>query len=190
MLPLLRISLIVSVIFMLLACSTAQLEDYASNQPRLDLPKFFNGTLSAHGLVKNRSGKVTRYFTAEIIASWKDGTGTLEEKFQFDDGEIQYRTWTLVPSAGGYTATAGDVIGPGKAQTRGNAMQMDYQLQVNYKGSPLVISVEDWMWLVDDNTILNESILRKWGFKVGSVQLVIQKNPPNSSITRLQSTSR
>jgi hypothetical protein len=54
-------------------------------------------------------------------------------------------------------------------------MKLDYILEVNYKGSPLAVSVEDWMWLVDERTLLNESTLRKWGFKVGSVQLVISR---------------
>jgi hypothetical protein len=56
-------------------------------------------------------------------------------------------------------------------------MKLDYVLEINYKGSPLALAVEDWMWLVDENTLLNESTLRKWGFKVGSVQLVIHRNP-------------
>ncbi len=32
------------------------------------------------------------------------------------------------------------------------------------------------MWQVDNKVLLNESTLRKWGFKVGSIQLVIVKN--------------
>lgn len=164
---------------MLAACSTTSLDSYALNKPVLSLEGFFNGNLTAHGVVKNRSGEVTRYFTAHINAYWRDAnginTGTLEEKFVFDDGEIQYRTWILTPTAWGYAATAGDVIGTGAAQLRGNAMQLDYTLEINYKGAPLQLKVEDWMWLIDENTLLNESTLRKWGFKVGSVQLVIQK---------------
>lgn len=166
-------------IIMLISCSNTQLNDYNSNKPELKPDVFFNGKLTAHGVVKNRNGKVTRYFTAQINAYWNDGIGTLEEQFLFNDGEIQYRTWTLTPTAAGYTATAGDVIGPGSAQTRGNAMQLHYTLEVKYQGSPLQLQVEDWMWLVDDNTLLNESTLRKWGFKVGSVQLVIQKDKPH-----------
>ncbi len=173
--------LFVGIIFMLTACSTTSLDEYASNKPLLSPEQFFNGKLTAQGVVKNRSGTVTRYFTAQIHAYWREAngvrTGTLEEVFKFNDGEIQHRTWTLTPSTKGYTATAGDVIGAGTAQTSGNAMQLDYRLQIDYKGSPLVLQVEDWMWLVDDNTLLNESTLRKWGIKVGSVQLVIQKLP-------------
>ena len=160
---------------MLSSCSTTAIDDYSGNHPQLDLPTFFNGELTAHGVLKNRSGKVTRYFNATINAYWKNGVGTLEEKFVFDDGEIQYRNWTLTPTADGYAATAGDVIGTGTAQVKGNAMRLNYVLEINYKGSPLQLNVDDWMWQVDNNTLLNESTLRKFGFKVGSIQLVIVK---------------
>lgn len=160
---------------MMSSCSTPPLEQYAHNQPQLVPQEFFNGQLLAKGLVKNRSGEVTRYFTAQINAYWINGTGTLEERFEFNDGEIQHRTWVLTPGASGYNATAGDVLGIGKVNISGNAMSLNYILEINYEGSPLALNVEDWMWQVDENTILNESTLRKWGFKVGSVQLVIQK---------------
>lgn len=160
---------------MLTSCSTTSVNDYATNLPPLNPSQFFNGDLSAHGVLKDRSGKVTRYFNATIHAHWKNGVGTLEERFVFDDDEIQYRTWTLTPSTTGYAATAGDVIGTGSAQVKGNAMQLHYVLEINYKGSPLQLQVDDWMWQVDNNTLLNESTLRKWGFKVGSIQLVIIK---------------
>ena len=160
---------------MISSCSSQPLEQYAHNQPQLVLQEFFNGHLLAKGVVKNRSGEVTRYFTAHINAYWVNGTGTLEEHFEFNDGEIQHRTWTLTPGTSGYDATAGDVLGVGKANISGNAMSLNYILEINYEGSPLALNVEDWMWQIDENTILNESTLRKWGFKVGSVQLVIQK---------------
>lgn len=167
--------LLSGLILMLASCSTTSIDDYANNQPALDLHHFFKGSLSAHGVVKDRGGKVTRYFNATIDARWDKGIGTLEEKFVFDDGEIQYRNWTLTPTDKGYAATAGDVIGTGRAQVKGNAMQLDYVLEIKYNGKPLQLNVEDWMWQVDEKTLLNESILRKWGFKVGSVQLVIVK---------------
>lgn len=160
---------------MLTSCSTTSIDEYASNQPVLDPQVFFNGALTAHGVLKDRNGKVTRFFNARINAYWQNGIGTLEEKFVFDDGEIQFRNWTLTPTANGYTATAGDVIGIGIARVKGNAMQLNYVLEINYKGSPFQLQVDDWMWQVDNKTLLNESILRKWGFKVGSIQLVILK---------------
>ena len=159
------------------ACSSTSVNDYSTNTPKFIPQEFFNGNLYAKGVVKNRSGKVTRYFTATIDAHWKDGIGTLEEKFIFNDGEIQYRTWTLTPTTqGSFNGTAGDVIGTGTGKFSGNTVNLHYVLAVKYNDSTINLSVNDWMWLVDSKTVLNESTLTKFGFKVGSIQLAIVKN--------------
>ncbi len=176
---------------MLASCTTQNLADYAHNRPLLQPEQFFQGQLTAQGVVKNRSGQVIRYFTASINAHWHQGVGQLDEKFLFNDGEIQTRVWTLSPtgkrqpiatdsSVKTYVARAGDVIGDGKARVAGNSMNLNYQLQIDYQHKPLVLNVDDWMWLVDEDTIINESVLRKWGIKVGSIQLVIRRLPPHS----------
>ncbi len=165
------------ILLTLSACSSTSVNDYSTNTPKFIPQEFFNGNLTAQGVVKNRSGKVTRYFTATINAHWKDGIGTLDEKFVFNDGEIQYRTWTLTPTTQGlFNGTAGDVIGTGAGKFSGNAVNLHYVLAVKYNDSTINLGVNDWMWLVDSKTVLNESTLTKFGFKVGSIQLVIAKN--------------
>ena len=52
---------------------------------------------------------------------------------------------------------------------------LKYILKLNYKGKIININVDDKMFLVNPDRIINESIFYKWGFKVGSVQLVIEK---------------
>jgi hypothetical protein len=165
----------------LTACSSISVNDYANNTPKLVPEKFFQGELTAHGVVKNRSGKVIRYFNADIKAYWENNIGTLDEKFTFNDGEVQSRIWKLNPikSSDGtlhYTATAGDVIGVAQGTAGGNAFNLAYVLAVKYDGDTINVSVNDWMWLINDKTILNESVLTKFGFKVGSIQLTIIKN--------------
>jgi hypothetical protein len=168
--------LIASVLLALSACSSTKISDYANNTPRLNPQEFFNGDLTAQGVLKDRNGKVTRYFTATIKASWQNNVGTLDEKFVFNDGEIQYRTWTLTPTqAATFTATAGDVIGTGQGKFAGNAINLSYVLAVKYNNSTINLTVDDWMWRVDETTVLNESTLSKFGFKVGSIQLVMKK---------------
>lgn len=158
-------------------CTHPDLKSYSTNKPNFIPEQFFEGQLTAHGVLKNRSGQVTRYFTADIDASWDKGVGTLAERFEFNDGEIQFRTWILKPqSEGQYVATAGDVVGEGLALTSGNAMKLEYVLRINYRGKPMNLEVEDWMWQVDEQTVINHSILRKWGFRVGSIQLAIIKS--------------
>jgi hypothetical protein len=164
-------------VLLTVSCSSQKLDVYQNRKPVFAVEEFFQGYLTAHGILKNRGGVVTRTFHATIDASWKDGVGTLKERFHFDDGEVQYRTWVLTPQADGrYNATAGDVVGAGIAATSGNAMHLYYVLQIPYKEKMLDISVDDWMYRVDESTVINESVLRKWGFRVGSIQLAIVKH--------------
>jgi len=162
---------------LLAACANQKVSAYQDRKPAFIPEEFFNGKLTAHGVLKNRSGEVTRTFNATINAYWKQNVGTLEEVFLFDDGEVQNRTWTLEPLKDGkYKATAGDVVGDGSAATSGNAMNLNYVLRIKYNDGNLDLSVDDWMFLVDKNTVINESLLTKWGFTVATIQLAIIKN--------------
>lgn len=163
----------------LAACSSPDVAQHAQNQPRLVLNEFFVGELSAHGIVKNRSGELIRYFNASITATWDEaGNGQLEEHFVFDDGEQQRRVWQIAKQAdGSYLASANDVSEAVPIYIAGNAMFMDYVLSLEYRGKPLDVVVEDKMYLVNPSTLINESLLTKFGFVVGSVSLVIQQQP-------------
>lgn len=171
------ILLLASATLLFTSCSNITPADYSLNRPILVPQDFFKGDLTAKGVVKNRSGKVIRHFTATIKASWQNNIGTLDEKFIFNDGEVQYRTWTLTPTTNNkFVAIAGDVVGTGIGEYSGNAINLGYVLAIKYKSSTINVKVNDWMWLVDDKTVINESTLTKFGFQVGSVQLVINKN--------------
>ena len=172
----LNIFFILIFIMLLTACSTIQVSDYRDRSPQMVPEHFFDGDLTAHGIVKNRSGKVIRTFTANIKAYWVGDEGTLEEDFVFDDGEKQRRVWKLVRQHdGNYIGTAGDVIGPGEAEVAGNSMFLDYILAVPYKDDTINLSIDDRMYLIEPNIMINESVMSKFGFRVGEIVLVIQK---------------
>ncbi len=161
----------------LCGCTSVEVNDYADRQPRFIPEQFFNGHLTAHGVVKNRSGKVIRYFNADIKAYWNDGVGTLEEDFVFDDGEIQRRVWTLTPTGeGGYVGTAGDVIGEATIQVAGNSMFLRYVLRIPFNDDTIDVTIDDRMYRVSERVVINESVMTKWGFRVGELVLVIRKS--------------
>ena len=160
----------------LVGCSSVSIDDYAENRPVIVLETFFNGRLKAHGIVKDRSGKVIRYFNASINAYWQDGVGTLDEVFKFDDGEEQTRVWKLVKDGPGrYTASANDVIGSSALKVAGNSIFLDYVLRIPYDDDTLDLHVEDRMYLVSERMLINESVMSKWGFEVGQITLAIEK---------------
>lgn len=160
----------------LLACSSPTLKNYEGTLPALDLKEFFNGELKAYGMLQNRSGVVTRRFTASIDASWEEDKGTLIEEFQFDDGEVQYRTWQLIDHGNQhYTGTASDVIGDAEGSIVGSVFQWQYILEVPYSDDTIQVNLDDWLYLIDEKHLLNKTKLSKFGFKVGELTLLIEK---------------
>lgn len=157
-------------------CTNVTVSDYRDETPTFDPETFFSGELVAHGMLKDRGGRVTRRFIAEIDASWRDGVGTLDEQFVFSDGEESQRVWTLRPDGPGrYIGTAGDVVGESPVTVAGNAMFLDYTLRVPYGDGTIDVQIDDRMYLIDANTLLNESVMRKFGFRVGELVLVIRR---------------
>ena len=163
---------------LLLGCSTSSVDDYQGRSPAFSPDEFFNGALSAHGVVKDFSGIAIRHFQADITGCWENGIGTLDEDFIFDDGEQQTRVWTLTPD--GYQrfiGTAGDVVGEGQARWQGNAMFLDYTLRIELEDGPIDVRIDDRMYRVSDNVVINESKMRKFGLSVGEILLTIIRHP-------------
>lgn len=171
-----RIIYAAAMALVLTGCAGPVLEDYAQRSPALVPEQFFEGELSARGIVKDYTGEVIRTFDADIVASWDDqGVGTLDEVFRFDDGEEQTRVWTLTPHEDGYKATAGDVVEAGQMRWQGNAINMNYVLRVAFGDSTLDVRMDDWMYLITPDTLINQTTMSKWGIDVGELVLVIQK---------------
>ena len=162
----------------LLGCSSATISDFQGRSPAFAPEAFFNGTLTAHGIVKDFSGTASRHFQADITGCWRDGVGTLYEDFTFDDGEEQTRIWTLTPSGDQtFIGTAGDVVGEGLARWEGNAMFLDYTLRIELENGPIDVRIDDRMYRVSDNIVINESKMRKFGIGVGDILLTLIRHP-------------
>ena len=159
-------------------CSNVTPDDYQGKAPAFEPEAFFNGSLTAHGVVKDFSGKAIRHFNADIIGCWSAGVGNLDEDFIFDDGEAQKRVWTLTPDGNqAYIGTAGDVVGEGRARWEGNAMFFDYTLRIELEDGPIDVRIDDRMYRVSENVVINESKMRKLGFGVGEILLTILRHP-------------
>jgi hypothetical protein len=76
---------------------------------------------------------------------------------------------------GSYAATAGDVVGLGSAKVAGNAMFLDYVLRVPYNDDSIDLAIDDRMYLVTPELLINESVMRKFGFRVGEILLSIER---------------
>lgn len=157
-------------------CAGPSPADYANEQPRLDLTRYFDGQVTAHGIFTDRSGRVVRRFTVAMDCRWNGPDGVLDERFTYSDGRTERRVWRLRQEAGGrYTGTADDVVGVAEGQAAGNAFQWRYTLSLPVDGRVIDVQFDDWMYLVDDRTMLNKARMSKFGVHLGDVTLAFTK---------------
>lgn len=160
----------------LTGCVNPQVTDYAQERPLLELDRYFNGRVLAHGVFQKRGGEVARRFTVVMDCHWEGNQGVLDEAFTYSDGTTERRIWRLTKHADGrYTGTAGDVVGEAQGQTSGNAFRWNYTLRLPVDGKEYEVQFDDWMFLVDDRVMLNRATMSKFGVTLGEVLLSFTK---------------
>lgn len=156
----------------------ADVSQYAQTKPAMSMEAFFNGPIKGWGIVQDRKGQVLRRFDVEMQGSWQGDKGELREKFAYYDGEQQQRVWTITRTGDGlYSGAADDIIGNAEGQVSGNAVRWSYKMDLEVDGSTYRITFDDWMFLMNDDVLINKSYLKKFGFKVAELTLFMQKQP-------------
>jgi hypothetical protein len=172
----LRFAVFALVAFVLAGCASVSPEDYRAEKPVLDLATYFNGIVDGWGMVQDRNGRVLRRFYVQIDAKWSGDIGTLDERFEWSDGKKEQRVWTVkrvAPSR--YTGTAGDVVGQAEGVAAGNALQWRYVLQLPPEQGGWQVDLDDWMYLIDAETMLNRSEIRKFGIRFAEITIAFRK---------------
>ena len=132
----------------------------------------------------NYSNKVQRRFCVEINGTWDKNEGVLAEKFYFNDGEITFRNWQLTKQAdGSYTGTAEDVIGTAIGKHQGFAFKFEYELLLKVDENSYQLSMDDWMYQLDENRVMNKTSMSKLGVKVAEITIFFDKEQPVKSCT-------
>lgn len=144
--------------------------DFAGKSPRFDLRRHLNGPILCEGVVYGPTGRVTSRFVADMEGRWDGNVGTLTERFRYDSGAVQDRCWTLrLGNDGSIRAEAPDVVGEGQGQAEGPAVQLRYRIRLDQSAGGHVLDVTDWMYLMENGTIMNRSQFRKFGIKVAEL---------------------
>ena len=152
-------------------------EDFKDKKPRLVIEQYLSGNVKAWGVLQNRSGKVMRQFSADLNGTWDGNQLTLDEKFNWSDGEVQKRQWKINKlDEHNYEGKASDVVGTAKGYSYGPAFKFEYVLLVPVKGKQIKITFDDWIFKQDDNIAINRATMTKFGFKVAELTVVFVKD--------------
>ncbi len=154
-------------------------EDYATNGPDFDIRQHLNGPIVCEGVIFGPTGRVTSRFVADFHAEWDGNTGVMTEKFRYDSGTTQDREWRLsVDDQGRIRAEADDLVGAGRGQQSGSGVCLKYAIRLPESAGSHVLDVVDWMYLVENGTIMNRSQFRKFGIKVGELVATMRPADP------------
>ena len=150
--------------------------DFAANGPVFDMRKHLNGPILCEGVIYGPLGRVSSRFVADMVGTWNGNTGTLRETFRYDTGVVQERCWTLrVDDAGVIIADAPDLVGSGSGRQKGPAVQMMYRIKLDASAGGHELIVIDWMYLMENGTIMNRSQFRKFGLPVAELIATMRK---------------
>lgn len=159
-------------------------KDYVEQQPKLDLFSFFNGEVKAWGIVQNRKGQVTQRFIVDIAGA-VDKTGqelTLDETFEYMQGDgVKKRVWKIsrndVNRTDGesFVGEASDIVDSATGDVYGNTLNWTYQMDLTVNSGTYRVTFDDWMWALDDQTIVNRAYIKKFGLVMAEVTLFMQR---------------
>ena len=150
--------------------------DYADQGQHFDMREYLNGPILCEGMIYGPTGRVTSRFIADMDVSWTGNVGIMKEKFHYDSGTVQNRQWKLtLGNDGSVKAEADDVIGDGKGMQKGSALELKYRIKLPESAGGHELDAVDWMYLVDNGTIMNRSQFRKYGIKVAELVATMRR---------------
>lgn len=158
-------------------CATGStLEQFDTGPRQLVLEEYFEGKTTAYGLFEDRFGKVRRQFKVDIIGEVEGDRLTLTENFVYDDGELDTRVWEIdILGNGQYRGTAGDVPVPAVGQVSGNAFNWKYKVDLKVGDSVWNVGFNDWMFLMQDDVLINRAYVTRYGIEIGQVTIAFRK---------------
>jgi hypothetical protein len=165
-------------LILLSACSISiDGDSYRDVEPDFVLDEFFDGKVTAWGIVQDRSGNVVQRFIVNIDAYKENDKLILDETFEYGVGDgPKKRIWTLTKNAdGSYTGNAGDIAGPATGTSHGNAFNFVYEMDLEVGDSTYRVNFDDWFWAFDDSTMMNRSYIKKFGIVMAEVTIFMQK---------------
>lgn len=157
-------------------CVSNSLEDFSEAERTLRLEDYFLGETTAYGVFEDRFGKIRRQFKVHITGTVEGDTLTLVEEFDYSDGVQDTRTWTIeMLGDGRYRGTANDVPDMAEGQAVGNAFNWSYRVDLPVGDGTWNVGFDDWMYLLQDNVLLNRAFVTRFGIRIGEVTIAFRK---------------
>jgi hypothetical protein len=141
-----------------------------------ELTTFLEGRTRARGVFEDRFGKLRRRFRVEMDGRWQNGVFILDERFDYDTGQSETRTWRVVPGLrNSFTATCDDCIGQAQGVCDNESIRMHYRFRLKMQDRTLIVDLEDRIYRMGSGVAVNRATMSKWGVRLGELSLFFSK---------------
>jgi Protein of unknown function (DUF3833) len=167
---------IINLLLVLTSCNDADIETTKGINNTFNFREFFRGDVEGWGTVENWRGEVKKTFKVSINGVWDDGLSTITETSEFNDGSTLNRSWKIILTPKGqYAASTDDVVGNALGFESGNAAQFSYVMKAPFAKGDIELRVTNQMFVLNDGTVIASINMRKFGFKVGEINVFMKK---------------
>ncbi len=138
--------------------------------PMATLEQLLVGEFTATGHFEDRWGTVKRRFDVKATGSSDGRVLTFAERFAYDDGEKETRTWWIEKLPDGqYQGSADDVVSPPRAAMDGDKLSWSYRIRLRLYGRGVVLRFDDQFEPTADG-LMNTARVSKFGITIGRVR--------------------
>lgn len=144
---------------------------------KLNFEKFFTGKVVAEGYMiffypKRRKKNLKVLFSG----TFKKNTLALEENYFENNLKTNTRNWYFEKqSDDSYIGNEKNILHPFKIIIETNSLEMKYKFKTQFKSFNFNVNVEDQMYLIRKNTIINKTKVSKFNIPIAESFLLYTK---------------
>jgi virulence-associated protein VapD len=150
--------------------------NYNKKLPAFSMESYFSNKVTALGYMTffypHKTIKDIKIF---FSGKFHNNTLTLKENYTDNDSKV-LRTWSFKKTSSScYIGKESNVKGIIKVSIYDNKLNMKYKFKTSYKKIYFSVNVKDSMYLVDKETLINKTIVSKYGITLAESFLVYKK---------------
>ena len=155
---------------------------FAATTPAFDPVAFWTGHTSSWGVIENRDGAPTAIITTTTDATPEGAGGLHMVQHVVHDGQDSVRDWHIRRLGGGrFEATANDLVGVARGATSGRTLHWTWTLATKPGNCLFDVTMDQWMYLADDGTLMNRTIITKLGVRLAEVSEQFVRRGPSDA---------
>jgi hypothetical protein len=141
-----------------------------------DLLSWLEGRTLAEGVFEDRGGRVRRRFTVELNGTAEANALRLNERFIFDNGERQERTWVLTRGPDrSFIGRAEDSVSEAHGRFDEGVAYLSSRLWLKVGKRKIAMHFDDAFYPAGAGLVLNRSTMSKWGIRLGQILIQFRK---------------